>query len=438
MCDRPEYSNYFASINLFTASVDDIAELPGIGKKAAKNIIKLREIEILDLTTMRSIPGFPIHALQRNLRSGRISRMPGEPVTEPCQVQHSPRGEYHRYQRHREQEEERSQRMMEFMTQMNWKIDVRKQPDDFLEAVERDKQRYVERESTQMKEMEKVREAREKLEVENKEREHHFSQLSESKFTAGQGRGRLEKKNQISKLPEEEFSLDIVCSGGSDTSSVHQEMRDSPETKSITTHSDTINSSSNTYIQKSGTDAQPGHNNSKSLVEVNTRDVSPSDKCCVVVNDTPKNDTPKKTPEDLCEHECSHSRSSDGQQQAMSSTPTAVELPESSDAHSPNLSRISHVTEELQSPIRTVVKHGGILHKHSVDVKVTDLPTKQKDMTDSIKQEKDNGVSVNVDEQKTTARNIEEKHILELMSMHPSDSIYRGKDIQDQTSNQYT
>jgi hypothetical protein len=37
-----------------------------------------------------------------------------------------------------------------------------------------------------------------------------------------------------SKLLEEEFSLDTVCSERSDTSSIHQEMRDSSETKSIT------------------------------------------------------------------------------------------------------------------------------------------------------------------------------------------------------------
>jgi predicted PP-loop superfamily ATPase len=141
----------------------------------------------------------------------------------------------------------------------------------------RDKQHYVDREKIQMKErelmkeMEKVREAREKLQIEKREREHHFNQLSPWNLPVGQAKEQFDKK-----LPEE-ISLDVVCSGGTDTSSV--EMTNNPETKSITSSMisekrnmtktasqvDTTNSSSNKDIHTSG------HSD---LVEVDTRDVS--------------------------------------------------------------------------------------------------------------------------------------------------------------------
>ncbi len=74
-----------------------------------------------------------------------------------------------------------------------------------------------------MKEMEKVRETREKLLVEKQEHEQHFAQLSPWNFPVVQAKEQFENKNQMqmqSKL-QEEFSLDSVCSGGTNTSNVH-------------------------------------------------------------------------------------------------------------------------------------------------------------------------------------------------------------------------
>jgi ERCC4-type nuclease len=121
MCDLQEDSPGFASVNLFTASMEDIMELPGIGEKSADKIVKLREIGILNFATLMSKPNFPMNALQQKLMSGTISRITGEwfPVTEPCPVQRSsPKREDIIYQLLLDEREEKT-RVTEILKQID-------------------------------------------------------------------------------------------------------------------------------------------------------------------------------------------------------------------------------------------------------------------------------------------------------------------------------
>jgi hypothetical protein len=182
-----------------------------------------------------TVPNSPLKYLQQNMHLGRIYPLPGyKPLSvNPSQQQSSPKQDDILYKLLLAEREETA-RVKKVIKQIeeedeihNLLLSERKKKRQL-----RDKQHYVDREKIQMKErelmkeMEKVREARDKLQIENREREHHFDQLSPWNLPVGQAKEQFDKKLQ------KEISLDIVCNGGTDTSSV--ERTNNPETKSIT------------------------------------------------------------------------------------------------------------------------------------------------------------------------------------------------------------
>jgi hypothetical protein len=222
-----------------TASCDEMKELPGFSEKSTKTNIMLRDMGILILPILK-LSHFPANALQQNIHLGRIYPLPGyrPSSVNPSKQRSSPKQDDIMYKLLLAEREDTA-RVKEIMKHIenedkilcNLLLSERKEKRQL-----RDQQRYVEREKIQMKErelikyMEKVREAREKHEVDNNENEHNFVQLSERKFPVGPVKVQLEK-NKISsqilnKLP---VSPNIVSSGWMDTSCVPQEGRNTSE-----------------------------------------------------------------------------------------------------------------------------------------------------------------------------------------------------------------
>jgi hypothetical protein len=55
-----------------TVSCGEIKELPGFGKTSAENIMRLRELGILNISTLMTVPNSPLKYLQQNMHLGKI------------------------------------------------------------------------------------------------------------------------------------------------------------------------------------------------------------------------------------------------------------------------------------------------------------------------------------------------------------------------------
>jgi hypothetical protein len=133
-----------------------------------------------------------------------------------------------------------------------------------------------------------------------------------------------------------------------------------------------------------------------------TPDTSESDQVTTNIDSSSSTDAFEKN-EEISEYEYSHCRTSVVQQKVMSSTLIVADVSRPVKAHTPDISQMFRVSEESTDSIK--------LRKEELDIMTNGNNERVSDRAD--KQNRD--------------RQLEEKGILELMSTHPSDDIYRGK-----------